>query len=237
MTPDDPAGDAPAPASAPASKKQPRYVPKPVTAWKARVISLLVSWFIRLYALTLRIRIVDETDTAGRDGPIIWTFWHNRLLMVPMIHRRWTWRRKVCVLTSPSGDGAVLAAIMKRFGMDNVRGSSSKRAAQALVECRRRIKEGWDVGVTPDGPRGPVYQAAAGVIQLSRLTGCPIVAMQVEYSRKWRLKSWDRFQIPKPFSRVTMTALPPVMLVEGSVEEACAKLAELIGGRQDEQNR
>jgi lysophospholipid acyltransferase (LPLAT)-like uncharacterized protein len=230
MTPDDQAGEA----SVPVSKKQARYVPKPETAWKARVVSFCVAWFIRLYSLTLRIRIDDRAGIYTLDGPVIWAFWHNRLLLLPVIYRRWARHRKLCVLTSPSRDGAVLAGIVKRFGIGSVRGSSNKRAAQSLVECRRRLLAGWDLGVTPDGPRGPVYVAAPGVIQLARLTGRPLMPVQVEYSRKWRLKSWDRFQIPRPFSRVTLISLPPVTLAEGSMEEASAKLAELLGGQLEE---
>ena len=193
-----------------------------------------IAWFIRLYALTLRIRINDPHQAGATDGSVIWAVWHNRLLLLPVIYRRWVRHRRLSVLTSPSRDGAVLSAIVKRFGMESVRGSSNKRAAQALVECRRRLLEGSDLGITPDGPRGPVYVVAPGVIQLARLTGRPVMPVRVEYSRKWRLKSWDRFQIPKPFSVITVTALPPVALDGGPIEESCARLAEMIGGQGGE---
>jgi lysophospholipid acyltransferase (LPLAT)-like uncharacterized protein len=230
MTPEGQTGSAPAPAP----KRQARYTPIPETGWKPRIISFLVSWLIRLYCLTLRIRIVDRSGLESVDGSVIWAFWHNRLLVLPVVYRRWAKHRPLCILTSPSRDGAVLAGIVKRFGMGAVRGSSNKRAAQALVECRRRLLNGSDLGISPDGPRGPMYVAAPGVIQLARLTGRPLMPMQVEYSRKWRLKSWDRFQIPKPFSRVTVTSLPPVTLAEETMEEACLRLTELLGGQREE---
>jgi lysophospholipid acyltransferase (LPLAT)-like uncharacterized protein len=138
--------------------------------------------------------------------------------------------REGCVLTSPSKDGAVIAAVMRRFGLDSVRGSSNKRAAQSLVECRRRLLSGLDLAITPDGPRGPVYVAAPGVLQLARLTQCPVMPVRVEYSRKWELKSWDRFQIPKPFSRATITLAPTVVFGSGTLEDECRQLSALLGG-------
>lgn len=229
MNSDDHAGDAPAPAP----RKQPRFIPVAETTWKARVISFLIAWIIRLYGLTLRMRVVDEGKVSGTEGGVIWGVWHNRLLTLPLLYRRWVRHRRLHVLTSPSRDGAVLAALVKRFGMGIVRGSSNKRAAQALVECRRRLQNGDDIGITPDGPRGPLYVVAPGVVQLARLTGRPLVPIRVEYSRKWRLKSWDRFQIPWPFSRVTFTALPPLTLGDESVEESCRRLAEILGNNPE----
>lgn len=220
---------------APAPKKQPRYKPFSDATFKTRLSGWCIATLIKLYALTLRFRVDDRTTLKSDPrGPVIWAFWHNRMLFVPVAGRRhFKDSRRVCVLTSPSHDGAVLSAVMRRFGFDSVRGSSNKRAAQALVECRRRILEGWDLAITPDGPRGPVYVAAPGLVQLSRLTNCPVMPVQVEYSRKWQLKSWDRFQIPKPFARVTLTVLPPVQTGDGSIEEECRRIEALLGGGED----
>src|SRR5688572_6935083 len=184
MTPDDAAGDS---AAAPV-KKQPRFTPVPATALKARVFSFVIASLVRLYALSLRIRLDNTANLLDGSGAVIWAFWHNRLMVLPVVYRRFAKRRPGCVLTSPSGDGALLAAIMKRFGLESVRGSTNKRAAQSLVECRRRLLGGWDLSVTPDGPRGPVYVAAPGLVQLARLTQCPVVPVQVDYSRYWQLK-------------------------------------------------
>lgn len=227
MTPDDAAGEK---AAAPA--KQPRFTPVPQTSLKARVFSFFIAGMVKMYAWTLRIRIDDEANIAtGGSGPVIWTFWHNRMLLVPVVYSRYIKkRRRACVLTSPSGDGALLAAVMRRFGLESVRGSSNKRAAQALVECRRRLLAGWDLGITPDGPRGPVYVAAPGILQLARLTQCPVMPVRVEYSKKWELKSWDRFRIPKPFSRVTITLAPVIVFGKVPLEEECRQLQDVLGG-------
>ena len=225
MTPD-PAGESP---PAPPPRKHARFQPVPASSWKASLAGWGLATFIRLYSLTLRFRLEDRAGMETIAGTVIWAFWHNRLLTLPAVYRRMASHRPLAGLTSPSKDGAIVAAVMKRFGIGSVRGSSNKRAAQALVECRRRLLEGSDLAITPDGPRGPVYVPAPGVIQLARLTERPLMPVQVHYSRKWRLKSWDRFQIPKPFSRVTITVLPPVMLDEESIEEACARLAAMLG--------
>ncbi len=211
------------------SKKQPRFTPVPDTTFKVRLTGFLLAWIIRLYCLLLRIRIEDKAGLDALSGAVIWAYWHNRLFTLPLVYRRSAKHRSLFGLASASKDGAIISAIMKRFGMGCVRGSSSKRAAQALVECRRRLLDGSDLGITPDGPRGPVYVAAPGVVQLSRLTGRPVMPVQVTYSRKWQLKSWDRFQIPKPFSRVTVTVLPPMQCGAGSIEEECLKLQQLLG--------
>ena len=226
MMPDDAAGDS---AAAPV-KKQPRFTPVPATSLKARVLSFLIASLLRIYILTLRIRIEDKANLAEGRGGMIWAFWHNRLLLLPLVYKRFTKPGRSCILTSPSGDGALLAAFMKRFGLESVRGSTNKRAAQSLVECRRRLLDGWDLGITPDGPRGPVYVAAPGLVQLARLTQIPVIPVQVAYSRYWQVKSWDRFRIPKPFSRVTITLPPPLNFGTGSLEEECRELGEAMGG-------
>jgi len=214
----------------PPSSVRHRFTPVPATTFKARVLGFLIATLVRLYARTLRLRIDDQAEVKEK-GPVIWAFWHNRLLLIPVIYVRYIKKRRpACVLTSPSGDGALLAAVMQRFGLESVRGSSNKRAAQALVECRRRLLSGWDLGITPDGPRGPVYVAAPGLLQLARLTQVPVLPVRVDYSRKWELKSWDRFQIPKPFSRVTITLAPLITFGAGTLEEECAHLQVLLSG-------
>lgn len=209
---------------------RPRYTPIPDTSLKARCLGWLLATLMKLYALTWRIRVVNEAGLSkDTPGAVIWAFWHNRLFPMPVLYSRCLKRmRPTAVLTSPSKDGAILAAVVARFGLESVRGSSNKRAAQALVECRRRLLAGCDLGITPDGPRGPCYQIAPGVIQLARVTKCPVMPVRVEASSKWRLKSWDRFQIPKPFARVTITLLPFERFDVGELTDGVAALTERL---------
>lgn len=205
---------------------------KSATALKPRLIGWLAAKIIKLLVFTLRMRFDDPGGILRQPplAPIIWVFWHNRLLVIPSLHTRYL-RRHIgaSVLTSASGDGAILAAFMKQFDLGAVRGSSSRRGAQALIECARLLRKNHYVGVTPDGPRGPMYSMQPGVIQLARISKAAILPVQVDYTRSWRLKSWDRFFIPKPFSRVTVRFLPLVQITEdGDLESQRADLEKLL---------
>jgi lysophospholipid acyltransferase (LPLAT)-like uncharacterized protein len=93
---------------------------------------------------------------------------------------------------------------MSMFGLGAIRGSSSRRAVSALIGMKKALREGFDVCVTPDGPRGPRYEVQPGVIKIAQSTGAEIIPIHIRYRAAWRLKTWDRFVIPKPFSRVSV---------------------------------
>lgn len=132
----------------------------------------------------------------------IGALWHNRLLLLPFILRKYLPERRGAALISASRDGDVLAALVRRFGFDVVRGSSSRRGAAAIVELTDVIASGGDVVITPDGPRGPAYQIGGGIVYLAQRAGVAVVPINFEYSSCWRVKSWDRFILPRPFSTV-----------------------------------
>lgn len=183
-------------------------------------IGALAAWLLRLLYATLRFRMRDPHSVCAPDFKpvIIFVIWHNRLLMGPLIRARPFRHRKLATLASMSKDGEVIAEVLRRFRFHVVRGSTSRRAAQALVELRRCIKNGEDVAITPDGPRGPRYQVQPGIVKLAQLTGAVVVPLHVRYSSYWELKSWDRFRIPKPFSHVEVTA-GSAAAVQGELDE------------------
>jgi lysophospholipid acyltransferase (LPLAT)-like uncharacterized protein len=168
-----------------------------------RILAWLIFTALQTLAVTVRIRLHDPHGVLrDRTAPAILALWHNRLALALHIYRRHGQRgRKLAALVSASKDGALLAAILERAGAQPVRGSSSRRGAQALVELNSAARDGRDIAITPDGPRGPCYQVQAGVIALAQVTGLPIVPCTYELSWKLRLKSWDRFQVPLPFAR------------------------------------
>lgn len=180
---------------------------------KAQLLVALITGAIRLIGLTLRIHMTDHSGyfTGDHGGRYIFVFWHNRMFVMPIVYSRFYFRRKTgkptaaAVLTSFSGEGTLLSKIVAKFGMGAVRGSSSRRGAVALLELSGRIENGYDVIVTPDGPRGPCYQLGPGVIFLAEKTATPIMPIEVKYSHSIRLGTWDRFEIPLPFSRVDVT--------------------------------
>jgi lysophospholipid acyltransferase (LPLAT)-like uncharacterized protein len=124
------------------------------------------------------------------------------------------------VLTSASRDGAIIAAVMKSFGLKSVRGSTSRRGAAALLELTGTLEAGEDVAVTPDGPRGPCYKLGPGVVFLAQQTRAAILPIHIEYSRAVRLKSWDRFMIPLPFAKVRILCDQLIFVAPGADLEA-----------------
>ena len=177
-------------------------------------VSWLAAVIIRLLGLTVRCRIEDRCGLLRGeiDQPVIWIFWHNRVLLMPYFARTACPDREIVVLVSPSNDGEIIARLLRGFGYGAVRGSSNKRPAAALRELARILGAGMDVAIAPDGPRGPRYRFQTGAIKLAQLSQCSLMAVHVEYDRAWRLKTWDGFLIPKPFSRATLVlaALVPV---------------------------
>lgn len=189
------------------------------------MIEKILPWFIatliRTVCATLRIRVEDRCGLRdGRiDRPVIWAFWHNRMFVMPVVYFRYYRHRNGAVLTSASKDGALLANVMLQFGVQSIRGSSSRRGTAATLELASLVERGGDAVITPDGPRGPCYQLGPGIIFLAQKTGTPVIPIRVEYSRAVRLKSWDRFMIPLPFSRVEVEFGKPFSIPTGTGDE------------------
>lgn len=174
---------------------------------KAQLIAAVGAGIARALFATLRFRFIDHARilTAPPQQPLLWAFWHNRLFVSAYMFERYFPARPGAALASQSKDGEIIAAFINRFGLRPIRGSSSRGGGRALVEMKRAFDAGFDVAITPDGPRGPRYRLNPGVIKLAQLTGGTVLPMHIAYSRCWRLKSWDGFMIPKPFAVVEIT--------------------------------
>jgi lysophospholipid acyltransferase (LPLAT)-like uncharacterized protein len=180
-------------------------------------------WFgsilVNLLCATLRYRVIDDAGFLNglRRGPVVILIWHNRILAMPVVFRRYYPKRKgLLVLTSASRDGAYLSEFVRCFGMGAVRGSSSRGGAAALLDLVRSLENGFDLCITPDGPRGPKYNLGPGAILLSKKCQVPIMPLLIEYAAYWRFNSWDGFAVPRPFSQVTVTVSPLIEI--GSTE-------------------
>jgi len=183
--------------------------------WYQRAGAWLVFVLVRSLAATLRYKWNDRAHILENplEGPAIFCFWHNRLGLCMEAHRLYARRSRrpgMAGLVSASRDGGFLAAILETFKVQPVRGSSSRRGPQALLELTTWAERGYDLAITPDGPRGPAYVVQDGVMSLAQLTGLPIVPFSYYALRKIRAKSWDRFQIPLPFSRCEMNFGKPI---------------------------
>ena len=134
------------------------------------------------------------------------------MLLLPHVLRRYLSNRKGAALISASRDGDLLADLVRRFGFDVVRGSSSRRGAAAMLQLADVIRRGRDAVITPDGPRGPAYQIGGGIVFLAQKSGAAVVPIHMEYESCWRLKSWDRFILPRPFSTVRVIFGAPTVV-------------------------
>lgn len=190
---------------------------------KALFLGYLTWGLMKLWSITLRYEVNGTkgivTPKIPKD-PVIFALWHNRIFTMPPLWERTGGKnRSTVVLTSASKDGTTLATAMKMFGLGAIRGSSSRRAVSALIGMKKALKEGFDVCVTPDGPKGPRYEVQPGVIKIAQACGVAIIPIHLHYSSAWRLKTWDRFVIPKPFSRISVTFSEPRKIEKGISEE------------------
>jgi lysophospholipid acyltransferase (LPLAT)-like uncharacterized protein len=183
-------------------------------SWRARALIPLGFGLYRLWARTLRLQVEDPHDVVGfvRKQPVIFAIWHNRLLMLPRVFDPSFPTRQSYGLISASRDGDFIARFIERSGYGTIRGSSSRKGVIALRQLMDTLAADGNVLFTPDGPRGPVYQVSPGVIFVAQKSGAPIVPIHMEYSSCWRLKSWDRFVVPRPFATLRAKFGEPIRI-------------------------
>ncbi|HEU4995868.1 MAG TPA: lysophospholipid acyltransferase family protein [Gemmatimonadaceae bacterium] len=186
---------------------------------KVGIIASLGTWIIRALAATWRVRFVNPDvckPRRDRDEPIIYVLWHGQILPLLWTHRK----RDISVIISRHRDGEIIARIAKSLGFRLVRGSTSRDAARALLNASREIEAGHDLAVTVDGPRGPAGVVAPGALVIAQRTGVVLIPTGASASRAWRLRSWDRFLVPKPFARVTVAYGQPIRVAPGNPRDA-----------------
>jgi lysophospholipid acyltransferase (LPLAT)-like uncharacterized protein len=202
--------------------------------WYQRLGATAFFCLLRTYVMSLRLRWDDRSGEVLKElaGPAIYCLWHNRLILCADVYRRQTRQRSLgkgmIALVSASRDGALLSAILERFRIQPVRGSSSRRGPQALLELTSWADRGYDLTITPDGPRGPCYVVQEGVMSLAQLTGLPIVPFSFYSHRKIQLKSWDRFQVPLPFSRCDLTLGKPIHVPREATDAQREEIRKLV---------
>jgi Kdo2-lipid IVA 3' secondary acyltransferase len=182
-----------------------------ITGWRARWLIALGFRLLQIWARTLRYEIEDRSNLIGTPMTenYIGSLWHNRLLLISYVLKRFAPRRPGAGLISASRDGDLVADLTQRFGFDVVRGSSSRLGTSGLLELTNVLASGRDVLITPDGPRGPAYELGPGIVFLAQKSGAAVVPVNMEYSSCWRVKSWDRFVLPRPFAKVRVIFGPP----------------------------
>jgi lysophospholipid acyltransferase (LPLAT)-like uncharacterized protein len=197
----------------------------------------LGSILVRLLCATLRIRLEDQATyfSGPYPRPAVALIWHNRILVMPDTFRRYYRNRKgLVILTSASRDGAYISELVRCFGMRTVRGSSSRRGTAALLDLARNLEDGFDICLTPDGPRGPRYKLGPGALMLAERCGVPLMPISVEYSAYWRFNSWDGLAVPKPFSKVKVILLPMIEVGVSESEAAFDETLKMVEARMTE---
>ncbi|HEY8375985.1 MAG TPA: lysophospholipid acyltransferase family protein [Nannocystis sp.] len=174
-----------------------------------RLAGSVGGWVLDALFRTATFDVIGEENYAplrDRGTPCFMVIWHGRLLPAGYYHRG----RGMVGLISRSQDGEYIARVLRRWGYDAVRGSSSRGGMPALREIVRLARSGRTIAITPDGPRGPRQKLKPGVLAAARATGLPMVPVAAGADRAWWFESWDRFLVPKPFARIRVAYGPPL---------------------------
>ena len=192
-----------------------------------RIADMAFYLLVRLIGSTVRFKIEGwpNFEAIAAAGKIpIYSFWHDRIFIGTYFWRK----RKIVVMTSQSKDGEYIARFIQRLGYGAIRGSSTRGGSRALVDMIRTMRSGTPMGFALDGPKGPRYQAKPGAVILAKKTGNPLMPFVFESKRYWKTKSWDKLQIPRPFTQVLLTIDRPIYVpADATDEDVNAKLDEL----------
>jgi len=167
-------------------------------------------------SLNWKVEGLEHLQFEGNGRRPIMAFWHGRVFGATYFFRG----RGIVVMISENFDGEWIARIIERFGFLTSRGSTSRGGRRALLQLKRAMDQGRPSGFAVDGPRGPARKVQPGAVWLAKLTGSPVVPFHMEASSYWSLNSWDRTQIPRPFSTVALTVGPPIDVPENADETA-----------------
>ncbi len=199
--------------------------------WRTRLAIRLGTWVLYALGATWRVRVHGRQallERAPDASRVVLSLWHGQML--PLL---WAHRQPTGVMISEHKDGEIIARIVGTFGFFGVRGSSSRGGTRALLEAVQVLRRGADMAITPDGPRGPRYSYAPGALVLAHRAGVPVVTLVAHIDRKWQLGSWDGFEIPKPFARVTIEYGEPVTVDDADVRGAASRTEEFAQRMRD----
>ncbi len=158
--------------------------------------------------------------------PLIFSFWHGDLLMQPYSYFKFRQKAKIKILISDHFDGRIIAKCNRFFGFETIHGSTNRNPARALIGAIGALKSGYDIGITPDGPKGPRHEVSDGAVVMAKKSGARVVVLSAHASSYWQLDSWDKFVIPKPFGTIEFFASEPLDFSELSIGDAKIMLKE-----------
>jgi hypothetical protein len=176
------------------------------------------SMLIRLIYLTNKKEFIAPEKLS--DEPFIMACWHGELLMIPYAYKRYKKIPNVKLIISDHFDGSLIAKTLSHFGFGTIRGSSTRNAARALLSAIKELKAGSDLGITPDGPKGPRHVVADGIVVMAQKAKVKVVLVEIKPSAYWQLNSWDKFVIPKPFGVIRYYISDMLDVSSMSIEDA-----------------
>ena len=164
-------------------------------------------------------------DEIG-DEPTIFACWHGELLMLPYLYSKYRKTPHAKVLISSHFDGMLISRTIKYFGLGTLAGSTNRNAARVLIQAIQTLKDGYDIGITPDGPKGPRHEVADGIIVMAQKTKAKIVLVEIKPTKFWQFNSWDKFTVPKPFGTLNYYSTSPIDISSLELEEARTLIKE-----------
>jgi len=211
------------------------------SAFVAGQIAWWTARYIRLVALTARWSVegVEPAVELWREGkPFIGVFWHGRMLLMPGLWRRFAGRTPIHMLISQHRDGRIIARTIASLGVGTIAGSSTRGGTSALREIVKTLERGAYVGITPDGPRGPLMRMSMGAVSAAQRAGVPIIVISNSASRRriWK-NNWDRFVIPLPFARIAFVIRGPVVVPKSADAAALERIRRTVEDLLNEATR
>jgi len=182
------------------------------------LVPIIGAFVIRLLYLTNKKKF-HAPDTLG-DENFIMACWHGELLMIPYAYKRYRTKPSVKLVISEHFDGSIIAKTLNYFGFETIRGSSTRGGVKALLQSIKEIKNGYDIGITPDGPKGPMHRVHDGIVVMAKKAKAKIVLVEIKPSKFWQLNSWDKFIIPKPFGIINYYISDLIDITNMELEEA-----------------
>lgn len=201
---------------------------------RKRFLRSLALWLIPPIG-TLLIRFIYLTNkkrfhlpTVIPSEPVIFAFWHGDLLLQPYLYYQFRSSPKANVLISDHFDGQIIARIMRYFKLGTIHGSTTRGGAKVLIQALKSLSEGYDIGITPDGPKGPRHEMSDGAVIMAQKRKTKVIVYSCVPSRYWQLPSWDRFTVPKPFGTLDFYASEPIDLEGLEMEAAKSVIKEKL---------
>ena len=191
---------------------------KALRAFALMIVPFIGSILIRVLYLTNKKKF-HAPESIG-DKPIIMACWHGELLMIPYAYTIFRRNPHVKLLISEHFDGNLIAKTLNFFNFDTIRGSSTRGGTRALIQSIKELKNGYDLGITPDGPKGPRHEVSNGIIVMAQKAKANIVLVEIKPSSYWQLGSWDKFVVPKPFGTINYYISELIDISDMEMEDA-----------------